>query len=130
MRIYKEVFNIDIAEGITLSNKKVRYMLNFGIAPDFKSLLFKDIAESWYAICFEETTTKQVNKLLYICISYWSKMKEKVVYFYCDFYFLGHVDGCTILKLLLSLKENNLNIQKFIQISMGGPNTICLYAEN
>lgn len=72
-------------------------MLNFEIAPSFKSLLFKDIAVSCYGIHFNETVTKQVKKQLDICISYWSKMKGKVVYFYCYSYFLGHA-GDTILK--------------------------------
>lgn len=61
-------------------------MLNFEIAPSFKSLLFKDIAVSCYEIHFDETATKQVKKQFDICISYWSEMKGKVVYFYCYSY--------------------------------------------
>lgn len=123
-QIYSEIFeDSDIAKGIKLSDKKARYMLNFGLAPYFKSLLFKDITESYYVIHFDETTTKQVKKQLDIYVSYWSNMKGSMVISYCESYFLGHADSDTILENVLKFIENNdLSLGKLLQISMDGPN--------
>lgn len=124
-QLYREVFDdSDVAKGIKLSDKKVRYVVNFGLAPFFKTEILKDIGESFFAIHFDETTTKQAKKQMDICLSYWSETQGKVIYTYCDSYFLGHADAKTLLgKLLNFLDDNNLKIEKLIQLSMDGPNT-------
>ena len=123
--VYSEIFeDSDIAKRIKLSDKKVRYIINFGLAPYFKAEILKDIGESNFVIHFDETTTKQAKKQLDICLSYWSETQGKVVYSYCDSYFLGHADAKILLnKLLHFLEVNNLKVEKLIQLSMDGPNT-------
>lgn len=111
-----------IAKNVKLSEKKIRYVINFGLAPYFRSHLFRDISNSFYVLHFDETTTNQVKKQFDLHISYWSQSTEKVITSYCHSEFLGHAEAKVIVEIILKfISTNSLDSGKLLQCSMDGP---------
>ena len=51
-----------IASKYQMGETKMKYLLQFGIAPYMKSSIMKDIASAPFSFKFDETTTSQVKK--------------------------------------------------------------------
>ena len=51
-----------IAKSYKQGETKVKYCLQYGIAPHFKGMIVKDLANSLFAFKFDETITSQMRK--------------------------------------------------------------------
>ena len=53
----------DIVKSYNLREKKIKYTIQYGIAPHFKELLVGDLKNRLSTFKFDETTNQQVKKL-------------------------------------------------------------------
>ena len=71
--------------------KKVKYAIQYGIAPYVKAELLKDIHGAPFTFKFDETTTSQVKKQHDGYIQYWSNSKNRIIPgAYCGSLFVSH----------------------------------------
>ena len=113
-----------VAKEFKMGPTKMKYITtNFGLAPYFKNCLFESVKESpCYVLSYDES----LNPLTQSCemdplIRYFKESEQMVKTRYLDSNFLGHGTA-------LDLKNNfdksfkGLDVNKFIQIGMDGPN--------
>ena len=112
----------EVAAQFSLGKSKCRYMLLFGIAPHFKSILKKDInTSSFYSVSFDESLNSVIQKCqMDVNIRYWNDSTNKVETRYFDSKFLErpnaeHLFNC-INEAIAGLKED-----KLLQLAMDGP---------
>ena len=72
-----------IVQSYSQSEAKVKYNLQFGIAPYCKKKLIYDVANSPFTFKFDETTNNQVKEQYDGYLQYWSKRQNEVVNRYC-----------------------------------------------
>ena len=70
--------NSKIAKDYSQSKTKVKYVIEFGIAPHIRSLVQADIYERPFTFHFDETTTSQVKKHYDGYVTYYSKSRRGV----------------------------------------------------
>ena len=68
---------------------KVKYCLQYGIAPHLKDPIVKDLANSPFAFKFDETTTSRVKKQYDAHLQFWSEKENRVITAYCGSLFVG-----------------------------------------
>src|SRR6266516_1623330 len=115
----------EIAQHMKLGSTKVSYVIVHGLAPYFRSMFINDCieGESFLAIHFDETTTRQVKKQLVLHIAYRSQKWNKVTTVYVNSVFLGHADADKLHQVMTKfIDEYNLDISKLMQFSMDVPN--------
>ena len=115
----------EIAQHMSLGSAKVAYSVVHGLALYQKNKFLSDIRKAsvpFFTIYFDETTTKQVKKLLDIHVGYWSDVYEQVVIVYIQSAFLGHATIEDLKKVILEfLSENSLRQCSLLYFSMNGP---------
>ena len=79
-----------IAKSYRQGEAKVKYCLQYGIAPHLKDLIVKDVANSPFTFKFDETTTSQVKKQYVAHVQFWSEKENRVIIVYCGSLFFGH----------------------------------------
>ena len=90
---------------------KVKYVINFGIAPAFKSALTESIKKSeFYVISFDESLNNNTqNCEMNVLIHYFDANDNKVKICYLDLHFLFHSTHTDLLreynKALKDLRE-------------------------
>ena len=67
-----------IAEGYKQNETKIKYNIQYGIAPYFKEKLQKDFYHNPFSFKFDETTTSQVKKQYDRYVHYWSKTWKRI----------------------------------------------------
>ena len=112
-----------IAKDMTIGTDKIRYVINFGIAPIFKSMLVESIKLSeCYVVCFDESLNNETqNCEMNVLIRFFDAKDNKVKTRYLDSQYLGH---STHSDLIRGYNEavKDLDENKLVQISMDGPN--------
>ena len=112
-----------IAEGYKQNETKIKYNIQYGIAPYFKEKLQKDFYNKPFSFKFDETTTSQVKKQYDGYVQYWSKTWNCIQISYCGSLF---VDPCPAGKLVDHFFEFvnklGLNLKFLLHIGMDGPN--------
>ena len=111
-----------ISFNIKLGTTKCAYLMNYGIAPHFKSNLLKSINNSsFYSLSLDES----LNNVLQSCqmdfnICYWSSAKNVVETRYFDSKFVSRPNADNLFEQLdYVLKE--LSEIKILHLSMDGP---------
>ena len=69
---------------------KLKYSIQFGIAPSIKKKLIYDICNTVFSFKFDETTNSMARKQFDGYFQYWSKRGEKVSNSYYGLLFMGH----------------------------------------
>ena len=112
----------EISFNLKLSKTKYAYLMNYGIAPHFKSNLLKSINNSsFYSLSFDES----LNNVLQSCqmdinIRYWNEAKNVVETRYLDSKFVSRLNADNLFEQLeYVLKE--LSESKILHLSMDGP---------
>ena len=110
---FKAMFpDSNIAKAYSQGETKVKYYIQFGIAPYFKDELAKDIKGAGFSFKFDETTPSQVKKQYDGYITYFSKNLQKVITAYVGSLFVG---------LFEFMKTLNLDTDFLLSIGMDGP---------
>lgn len=113
----------EISVNFKMSETKIKYLIQFGIAPYLRDCLIENCSKVPFVFFFDETTTSQVKKQFDAYIQYFSKKEEAIVNGYTHSLYLGH---CTSEDLRTHLFEifNTLkmDVAYLLQISMDGPN--------
>ena len=79
-----------IAKSYKQGEAKVKYCLQYGIAPHLKDPIVKDLANSPFTFKFDETTTSQVKKQYVAHVQFWSEKENPAIIVYCGSLFFGH----------------------------------------
>ena len=112
-----------IAKSYKQGETKVKYCLQYGIAPHLKDLIVKDLANSPFTFKFGETTTSQVKKQYHAHVQFWSEKENRVIIAYCGSLFVGH---CTAEDLVSHFSEFGIRMKwdpkYLLHIGMDGPN--------
>ena len=106
-----------------MGETKIKYIIQFGIAPYTKSSLLKDVDGRPFVFKFDETTTSQVKKQYDGYVTSFSKTANKVTAIYAGSLFVGHCMAADLVDHFNEfMKELNLNTNYCLGISMDGPN--------
>ena len=89
-----------IALNFAISEDKIRYIVNYGIAPYFKGLLIDEIKKSLcHSISFDESMNSKTQECqLDLVIRFWDEVNNQVKNRYWDSDFIGHSTAADILK--------------------------------
>ena len=117
---FKEIFpDSKIANKFSLATIKCSYMIAYGIAPYFASLLLKDIKHSDnFSISFDESLNSvTANEQMDIVIIFWDKLNSEVEVRYLTSIFLGHTRADDLLKAFQET-TSKLELDKTLQVLM------------
>ena len=112
----------NIAKQYQMGPDKLKYVVNWGLAPYFKDLLIEDISKAKYlSVGFDES----LNKITQSCqmdlmVRYWDVNNSKVQVRYWDSTFLGHSAANDLLQHFNDSVES-INPSKIIHVSIDGP---------
>ena len=111
-----------IAKSFKMGPDKLRYAVNFGLAPYFKTVLEQQVKNSeCISISFDESLNNVMqDSEMDIVVQYFDTSDNKVVVRYWDSSFLGHGTHLDILRHFNEATAN-LNPSKIFQVSMDGP---------
>ena len=110
-----------VAKHVTLGRTKISYIMNFGLAPYFKSLLIEEKTQC-YIISFDESLNKITqNCQMDLLVRFWNEVSKQVVR-YLNSTFLGHSAASDILQHF-NEETRVLNLSKMLQVSMDGLTT-------
>ena len=111
-----------LAKSFKLGADKMRYSINFRLAPFFKSLLYEDIKTSCcFVACFDESLNPVTQTCeMDIVIRFFNESKNLVESRYWNSKFLGHGTAADLEREFEKCMEE-LDQSKMCQISMDGP---------
>ena len=126
---YRTMFpDSNIAKAFSQGADKVRYMLQFGIAPIIRERILTDLKGKLFSFRFDETTTSQIKKQYDGYASYFSETFQRIVTSYLGTLFVGKCTANDIVKdLHLLMKKHDLDIDFIIGIRMDGQNVNLLF---
>ena len=78
--IFKSMFpDSKIAEKMELAHNKLKYLVNYGLAPYFKECLSDDILKSeCFIVCFDESLNATVQECeIDLLVRYWDSIKSR-----------------------------------------------------
>ena len=112
-----------IAQSYRQGKTKVRYNIQYGIAPHIKQMLMYDVNTTPFTFKFDESTTSQVKKKQYNAyLQFWSKNYDEVVNCYFGSLFVRH---CTAKNLVEHFHECEksmyLDPSYLLHLGMDGP---------
>ena len=82
--------NSEIAKSYKQVETKLKYCLQYRIAPHFKDLIIKDLANSPFTFKSDETTILQVKKQHDVHVQFLLEKENRVIIAYCGSLFIGH----------------------------------------
>ena len=119
-----------IASGYSQSDSKVKYQIQYGIAPYCKEKLIYDVKKRPYTFKFDETTNKLVDKQYDGYIQYWSDSEHRVVNRYCGSLFIGHCNSSDLVDHFNHfMMEMELDTKYLLHLGMDGPNVNLCFQE-
>ena len=111
-----------IAKNYSQSKTKVKYVIEYGIAPLIQELIKVELCNRLFTFHFDKTTTSQVKKQYDGYVTYFSTTK-KVCTTYCGALFVGR---CTADDMVLHfyelMKKAGLDLTLMLSLGMDGPN--------
>ena len=121
---YRAMFpDSKIAQSYSQAETKVKYMIQFGIAPYICSELLIDLQGSPFCFKFDETTTLQIKKQYDGYVTYYSKNFKRVITIYVGSLFVGHCTASDLLDHFFKfMKDLKLDTDLLLSIEMDGPN--------
>ena len=122
-RLARQFHDSAIAKNYKQGQTKMKYMVQFGIAPHIKEMLLEDMQHEQYCFHFDETTTSQVKKQYDGYITYFSKKYNQVACAYVGSLFVGHCPAEALLEHFFHFIEDlDLNLDNLLNLGMDGPN--------
>ena len=121
---YKKMFPSDpVAQGYSQGETKMKYNIQFGLAPYIKQKLKSDCLDKPFVFLFDETTTSQVKKQYDGYIRFESSITNQIETHYCGSMFVGHCTAKDLLEHFFHFIEDlGLDIQHLMNLGMDGPN--------
>lgn len=114
-----------IAKKFSCGETKCSYLIQFGLAPYFKTDLANKVQkpETIFVVSFDESLNKVLQEeQMDLLLRFWDEELNRVVTRYYDSVFLGHTRAEDLLgKFKTGLSK--LNARNMLQISMDGPST-------
>ena len=80
----------EIAKNHHQSETKVKYNIQYGIAPYIRKMLIYDVNKTSFTFIFDETTTLQTKKQYDWYLQFWPKRYNQIINAYCGSLFTGH----------------------------------------
>ena len=99
-----------IARSYKQGESKLRYSIQYGIAPYIKEQLLQDLRSSRFSFPFDESTTYEIKKQYDGNVRYWRLQHDKVVTAYCGSFFVGH---CTNEQIRQHLMFHLIGVREF-----------------
>ena len=120
--IYKEMFpDSKITASFSQEETKVKYNIQYGIAPYITESFIKDLCNCPFTFKFDETTTKQVKKQCDGYVQYFSKHCQ-IITAYCGSLFIGHCDSSDLVQHFIDFsKKLKWDNSYLLQLGMDGP---------
>ena len=111
-----------IASKMELGKDKLKYVVNYGIAPFFAEGLKKQVDESeWHAVSYDESLNKVIQESeMDLVLRFWDTCNNKVQVRCWDSMFLGHATAADLLKNINDALSG-FDLSKQVQLSMDGP---------
>ena len=130
--LYKRMFpDSKIAGAYSQGKTKVKYIIEYGIAPYIQEIVMKDIMERPFTFHFDETTSSQVKKQYDGYVTYFSLSKKGIRTPYCGALFVGR---CTAEDLVTHfyefMKKVGLDPTYMLSLGMDGPNVNLLFQKS
>ena len=127
---YKKMFPCEVTANFSLQETKMKYTIQFGIAPYVKDQLVQDISNKPFVFKFDETTTSQVKKQYDAYITYMSYRYQKIVTSYCGSLFVGHCTASDLKNHFHEfIRKLGLKTPYLLSLGMDGPNVNKSFAE-
>ena len=112
-----------IAKCYQQSATKVKYAIQYGIAPYVKEKLIYDVRNKPFTFKFDETTNREVKKQYDGYLQYWSGTHNEIINAYCGSLFVGHCNSDQLVEHFNEFVENlSLDCKFLLHIGMDGPN--------
>ena len=111
-----------VAKSYKPGQTKVKYVLQFGIAPYIRLSLIEEMKGQTFCFKFDETTMSQVKKQYDGYITYYSSSKKKIATSYCVSLFLRHCTAEDLVRHFFEfVKKIDLDPNKLLNIGIDGP---------
>lgn len=120
----------EIARNYQQGETKIRYSIQYGIAPYVKDLLVTDFSGTPFSFKFDETTTSQVKKQYDAYVQYWSKRNDCITTSYCGSLFVGHCTNENLIEHFEHFGEDmQWNPSNLLHLGMDGPKVNLAFQE-
>lgn len=103
---FSEMFPGAVATDFALGRCKARYMITDALAPHFREQQLKEIRNSHFTLCYDETTNAGGKKELQTILRYWSQEKSRVVIMHLETFFIGSAKAEDVLQKLNDALQN------------------------
>ena len=113
--------DLQTAKGNKLNKTKMKYTIQFGIAPYFRDLLKDDLKNIPYSFRFDETTTQQAKKQ---CDGYTQYQSEKqcIKILYSGTLMVDHCSAEKLLEHFVEFVKANIDFCLLLHTEMNSPN--------
>ena len=100
-----------IAESYQQQETKVKYVLQFGIAPYIKKKLLEEVKDQAFCFKFDESTTEPVKRHYDAYFTYYSLSQKEALTSYFGSLFVGHCTAEDLIKHFYEfMNRYNLNV--------------------
>ena len=111
-----------IAQSYRQGETKVRYNMQYCIAPHVKQVLIYNVNNTPVFFKFDESTTSQVKNQYDAYLQFWSKKYDEVVNCYCGSLFVGHCTAENLVDYFHEFERSmNLEPSYLLHLGMDGP---------
>lgn len=104
--IFNAMFLNAVPSDFSLSKTKVRYLVSDALAPHFRVAQLNEIRDTFYTLCYDETTNSAGKKELQTVIRYWSEQKSQIVSTHLQTFFIGSATVEDILEKVVEALQN------------------------
>lgn len=119
-----------VAKNFKLNETKMKYTIQFGIAPYFKERLKADLKDTAFTFKFDETTSQQVKKQYDGYTQYWSDEHQCIKVSYNGTLMVDHCPAEKLLEHFLEfIKKTDLDLRLMLHTGMDGPNVNLKFEE-
>ena len=129
--LFKLMFeNNPVAEKYAMAETKVKYVVQFGIAPYCKEMIVSDLKGCPFTFKFDETTNRMVKKQYDGYFQYWSPKEDCVLNVYGGSIFIGHCDSNNLVEHFHELlRALEVEPKYLLHLGMDGPNVNLSFQE-
>lgn len=111
-----------IAENYKQNETKVRYVIQYGIAPSILQNQINELKDTPFVFKFDETTTSQVKKQYDAYVQLWSRKDSSVVSMYCGSLFVGHCTSEQLVEHFYEIgRQMEWSADYMLHLGMDGP---------
>ncbi|XP_072387158.1 uncharacterized protein [Diabrotica undecimpunctata] len=114
------------SETIKLHRTKCSALIKEVIAPSLMFELIKDVGDSPFSIIVDESTDVSTEKLLCVCIKYYSQNKNEIITQFLTFIAVKQATAENLFTCIFDFfKSINCNLNRLIGIGTDGANSLC-----